>query len=121
MAAFPASAVLIQRERRFLAVLTGLLPGELLYLVVRNCVCGGGWLSNLGASLDLGHGLVDFGGATVIFLAGSGVALVALLLFKPEVAVQPGDDPVKVDQVREDETLVLSRPMPSAYLPLLSV
>lgn len=122
LAAFPAAAVLIQRERHFMALLSGLLSGGLLYPVAGNWLWGGGWLSHLGASLELGHGLVDFGGATVVFLSGSGMALVALLLFKPVVSpLKAGAEEGAGDQVTMAETPVLSPPMPAAYLPLLSM
>jgi Amt family ammonium transporter len=132
LTAFPAAAVLIQRGRPLLALLSGLLSGGLLYPVAGNWLWGGGWLSNLGASLEMGHGLVDFGGATVVFLAGSGMAFVALLLFKPaisppapEVAVEKwAGDKLAIGEpgeASEAETPVLSQPMPPAYLPLLSM
>ena len=38
-------------------------------------VLGGGWLSTLGQTKDLGHGLVDFGGAGVVHLSAGLVAL----------------------------------------------
>jgi Amt family ammonium transporter len=102
-----------------------------------NWLWGGGWLSNLGASLSLGHGLVDFGGAGVVFLTGSMVALAALILFRltpaqiyqnqqdDEWVVASGPDhrlTVYDDQAAplDDEILVVT-PMPSAYLPILSV
>jgi Amt family ammonium transporter len=127
--AFLPAAVLIQRGRNFVALGAALLVGTLLYPVVGNWLWGGGWLSNLGASLGLGHGLVDFGGATVIFLAGGGMAFIALLLFKPiqSSTVHPGDEGTGevtlglAPIAEEDEPPLLSEPMPSAYLPLLSM
>ena len=138
VAAIIPASVLIHRTRSIVAVLTGLLMGTLIYPITGNWLWGGGWLSNLGGSLDFGHGLVDFGGASVIFLAGSGVALIALILFRPvssdkneatteaEVVVMAGsrerltvydESPDSLEEVSPLQTL----PMPSAYLPILSV
>ncbi len=125
-----------QRGRGMAAVLVGLLTGTIIYPLVGNWLWGGGWLASLGASLGLGHGLVDFGGASVIFLSGSMVTLAALIFLKltPDQASQA--EPVEVVvttgleshlTVYEDEPADLAEemleatPMPSAYLPILSM
>lgn len=138
-AALIPAGTLLQQGRRRTALLAGLLVGALIYPVAGNWVWGGGWLSHLGSNLGLGHGLVDFGGASLIFLPGSAVALVALLLFKPVGQPQnpvPGDGELVIvgDQLDRltvydealppaagAEPLLEFRPMPSAYLPLLSL
>jgi Amt family ammonium transporter len=115
--------------------LIGLVTGSLIYPLVGNWLWGGGWLASLGLSLGLGHGLVDFGGAGVLFLTGSIVTLLALVLFKPtteseietgaaEVVISAGldrrltvyDEPEPVS-----DELLPATPMPSAYLPILSL
>lgn len=137
MAMIPAGT-LVQRGRGTTAIVTGLLSGTLVYPVVGNWLWGGGWLSNLGANLGLGHGLVDFGGASVIFLAGSAVALVALIMFRAAATeasqVSPADEVVVVtdtgglltvydepENSTEAALLPQATPMPSAYLPILSL
>jgi len=40
-----------------------------------NWVWGGGWLSQLGQSWGLGHGVVDFAGSSVVHMAGGTIAL----------------------------------------------
>lgn len=135
LAALIPGGVLLHRARPGTALLTGLLMGGLLYPLGGNWLWGGGWLANLGGSLGLGHGFVDFAGGSVIFLAGSIVALLALRLFEsplerqlsppPEViiplesggslTVYPEPEPESV------ETVLPVTPMPSAYLPLFSV
>src|SRR5215470_14595538 len=45
-------------------VLCELFMGAILYPMFGCWVWGGGWLSQLGASLSLGHGYVDFAGST---------------------------------------------------------
>lgn len=103
-AMIPAS-VALQRGRGAAAMLLAVVTGALVYPVAGNWVWGGGWLSNLGASLQLGHGFVDFGGAGGVFVAGSMLALAALLGFRPLDEPPAGSPAV----------------MPSAYLPILSV
>jgi Amt family ammonium transporter len=115
-----------------------LLTGTLIYPLAGNWLWGGGWLSNLGANLGLGHGLVDFGGASVVFLTGSTVALVALILFRPATSragQEPAEDEVVVAAGIDEHLTVYDEssdlteevlppqvtPMPSAYLPILSL
>jgi len=133
-AMIPAS-VLLHRARGGLAILTGLLTGAILYPLAGNWLWGGGWLANLGLSLGLGHGFVDFGGAGVMFLNGSLVALMALLIFRPPAAEENQTEPeAVVVTVTTDTHLTVyeesSGPleealpvtsMPSAYLPVLAV
>jgi len=138
VAAMIPAGVLLQRSRGITAILAGLLAGTLVYPLAGNWLWGGGWLSHLGSSLGLGHGVVDFGGAGVIFLTGSGVALVALILFRltPTASDEASTDAevvlVEADSQRltvydepadsQETTSPLEPvPMPSAYLPVLSL
>jgi Amt family ammonium transporter len=114
----------------------GLFTGLLIYPWSGNWLWGGGWLSNLGASLGLGHGLVDFGGASVVFLTGSMVALAALLFFRSQaipLELPPAAEELVITTGLEGrltvydepassvEELLPVTPMPSAYLPILSM
>jgi Amt family ammonium transporter len=135
LAAMIPGGALVQRGRGGIAILTGLLTGAILYPLAGNWVWGGGWLFHLGLNLGLGHGLVDFGGASVIFLSGSLVALAALLVFKPspdeDKPVEPEEVVVSVaadsrltvydESSKPAEEVLLVTPMPSAYLPILGV
>lgn len=96
------------QNRGGMALGTGLLTGSLIYPLIGNWVWGGGWLAHLGANLGLGHGLVDFGGAGTVFLAGSMVALAGLLFFR--AASSPSS-----------ATLLAFTLMPPAHLPLLGL
>jgi Amt family ammonium transporter len=62
-------------------VLAGLVVSGVTYPLAGNWVSGGGWLAQLGDTLALGHGLVDFGGAGVVFVVGGATVLAAALLF----------------------------------------
>lgn len=68
------------------AMATFLLPlllGAFVFPLASNWAQGGGWLSALGRNLSLGHGLIDFGGAGVVFLVAAGFALAALVVWAP--------------------------------------
>jgi Amt family ammonium transporter len=136
-ALIPAGA-LLRRKRTGPALVAGLLSGTLIYPIVGNWLWGGGWLASLGASLGLGHGLVDFGGAGLIFLTGSTITVVALIIFKPaadqsrtsesaEVVVTTGlDNHLTVYEDNQAtgltaEEVLQATSMPSAYLPILSM
>lgn len=126
-----------RQGRGLAAVLTGLLTGAVIYPLPGNWLWGGGWLSNLGASLGLGHGLVDFGGASAIFFSSSMIALAALLLFRsraiPSELAQAAEELVVVTGPDHhltvydkpaapfEEDVLPVTPMPSAYLPILSL
>ncbi len=138
LAAMLPTAALLQRGRGKPALLMALLTGAVLYPLAGNWVWGGGWLAHAGISLELGHGLVDFGGAGVIFLTGSLSALVAMLIFikpvspeekvaEPEEVVVPLTDNTRLtvyetptDPAIEEE-IIPPAPMPSAHLPILGL
>jgi Amt family ammonium transporter len=63
--------------------------GGVLYPLAGNWVQGGGWLSALGRNINLGHGLIDFGGAGTVHLVAGGFAVAALLIWTPRRARQP--------------------------------
>ena len=137
VAAMIPVGVLPPRGRGVTALLIGLLTGALIYPLPGNWLWGGGWLSNLGANLGLGHGLVDFGGAGSVFLSGSMVALAALIMFRSRSSAasqnQPAEELIVITgpdnrltvynepaDLIEEEVLLVT-PMPSAYLPILSL
>jgi Amt family ammonium transporter len=133
-AAMVPASVLVLRGRTGAALLAGIMTGALIYPVPGNWLWGGGWLSNVGASLGMGQGLLDFGGTSIIFLAGSAVALAGLLTFRAvtgddrerlitENRQAGDDDDLPADRPADESMAVLlpdSVAMPSAYLPILS-
>jgi len=135
LAALLPATVLLHQKRGGLALLMGLLIGTILYPIGGNWLWGGGWLSQLGLSLGLGHGFVDFGGASIIFLIGSLAALIALLVFRPTANDEPPAEPEEVvvsvnndtqltvyDETEEpDREVFTTNSMPSAYLPILGI
>lgn len=71
------------RAPAIVTLLLALLIGGLIYPLAGNWVQGGGWLSALGRNLNLGHGLIDFGGAGTVHLVAAGFALAALVVWSP--------------------------------------
>ena len=63
----------------------GLFMSALLYPLYGNWVWGGGWLSTLGQHLGLGHGHVDFAGATVVHMTGGVTALAGAIALGPRL------------------------------------
>lgn len=84
--------------------LAGLIVSTFTYPLAGHWVSGGGWLAQLGHTLNLGHGLVDFAGAGTVFVVGSATALAAALVFGRPAPPE------------KEETVT----MPPAYAPLLS-
>ena len=83
--------------RRTVQLAIGLLVSGLIYPLFGNWLWGGGWLSNLGTTLDLGHGLVDVAGSGAVFLLGALAAQSVFLIVKPRRASEPG--PVRLPPV----------------------
>jgi Amt family ammonium transporter len=55
-------------------MLYGLAIGTIMYPIYGNWVWGGGWCSQLGAKLGLGHGTADYAGSSVVHLQGGIIA-----------------------------------------------
>src|SRR5690242_10240404 len=66
-------------------ILAEIAMGAIIYPIYGNWVWGGGWLSQLGHSLDLGHGAVDFAGSGVVHATGGWAALALAMLLGPRI------------------------------------
>ena len=84
-AATIATGALAERWKFLSFVAFGLVMAVLIYPVFGNWVWGGGWLSQLGASFGLGHGVVDFAGSSVVHMTGGIAALVGCLRLGPRI------------------------------------
>ena len=62
-----------------------LAVGGIIYPIFGNWVWGGGWLSQLGNSWNLGHGAVDFAGSGVVHATGGWTALALAVLLGPRI------------------------------------
>ena len=66
-------------------LLCELFIGGLLYPISGCWVWGGGWLSQLGSSMHLGHGYVDFAGSSVVHSVGGFCAMALAVILGPRV------------------------------------
>ncbi len=63
----------------------GLFCGAIYYPLYGAWVWGGGWLSQLGTTLGLGHGVVDFAGSGVVHAMGGMAALSGAIVLGPRI------------------------------------
>jgi Amt family ammonium transporter len=63
----------------------GLFCGAIYYPLFGAWTWGGGWLSQLGNSLDLGFGYVDFAGSGIVHATGGAAALAGALVLGPRI------------------------------------
>ncbi len=66
-------------------VVWGLFCGALYYPLFAAWTWGGGWISQLGNSLELGFGYVDFAGSGVVHAVGGVAALAGALVLGPRI------------------------------------
>jgi Amt family ammonium transporter len=66
-------------------VLMGLWVSMFIYPLIGNWVWGGGWLANLGRTLGLGNGAVDFAGSGVVHMTGGAVGLAGAIAIGPRI------------------------------------
>jgi Amt family ammonium transporter len=66
-------------------VLMSLWVSMFIYPLVGGWVWGGGWLANLGRTLGLGNGAVDFAGSGVVHSIGGAVALAGCIVLGPRI------------------------------------
>ncbi len=62
-----------------------LLMGGIVYPIYGNWVWGGGWLSQIGHTFNMGHGVVDFAGSGVVHGVGGWSALALAILLGPRI------------------------------------
>jgi Amt family ammonium transporter len=66
-------------------ILCELFVGALLYPMFGNWVWGGGWMSQLGSTMNWGHGYVDFAGSTVVHAVGGFCAMALAVILGPRL------------------------------------
>ena len=72
-------------------LLCELFMGALLYPIFGCWAWGGGWLSQLGSSMNLGHGYVDFAGSTVVHAIGGFSAMALAIILGPRLGKYGAD------------------------------
>jgi Amt family ammonium transporter len=65
--------------------ISSVLMGAFTYPIFANWAWGGGWLSQLGSNLGLGHGYADFAGSGVVHAVGGLTALAVCLIVGPRI------------------------------------
>jgi ammonium transporter, Amt family len=66
-------------------LLCELFVGALLYPIFGCWVWGGGWMSQLGSTMGLGHGYVDFAGSSVVHAVGGFCAMALAIILGPRL------------------------------------
>ena len=66
-------------------LLCEMFVGAILYPVYGCWVWGGGWLSQIGSTMHLGHGYVDFAGSTVVHAVGGFCAMALAIILGPRL------------------------------------
>src|SRR5712692_9227153 len=66
-------------------LLCEIFMGAILYPMFGCWVWGGGWLSQVGSTLHLGHGYVDFAGSTVVHGVGGFCAMALAVILGPRL------------------------------------
>jgi ammonium transporter, Amt family len=66
-------------------LLCEIFMGAILYPVFGCWAWGGGWLSQLGNTMGMGHGYVDFAGSTVVHAIGGWAAMALAIILGPRL------------------------------------
>lgn len=66
-------------------LLCELFIGAILYPISGCWTWGGGWLSQVGSTLNLGHGYVDFAGSSVVHAVGGFAAMALAIILGPRL------------------------------------
>lgn len=66
-------------------IIMSLLVSMLVYPLAANWVWGGGFLANMGRTLGLGNGAVDFAGSGVVHMTGGAVGLAIAIVLGPRI------------------------------------
>ncbi len=74
-----------ERVKFSAVILNSLFISAIYYPLYGNWVWGGGWLSQLGSKLGLGHGVVDFAGSSVVHAMGGAAALAGAIVIGPRI------------------------------------
>src|SRR5205085_4839980 len=72
-------------------LLAEIFVGAFLYPIFGCWVWGGGWMSQLGSTMHLGHGYVDFAGSTVVHAVGGFCAMALAIILGPRIGKYGSD------------------------------
>jgi ammonium transporter, Amt family len=74
-----------ERVKLKAVVISSFFISMFYYPIYGNWVWGGGWLSQLGSKLGLGHGALDFAGSGVVHAMGGMIALTGAIVLGPRI------------------------------------
>ncbi|MBU4556033.1 MAG: ammonium transporter [Actinobacteria bacterium] len=74
----------------------GVFMGMVVYPIFGMWVWGGGWLSQLGTTMGLGHGVLDFAGSSVVHAVGGFSALAGAIVLGPRIGKFKDGKPVAI-------------------------
>lgn len=74
-----------ERVKYSVVVINSFFVSMIFYPLFGNWVWGGGWLSQMGVKLGLGHGAVDFAGSAVVHSMGGMMALAGAIVIGPRI------------------------------------
>jgi Amt family ammonium transporter len=77
-------------------LLCELFMGAILYPIFGCWVWGGGWMSQVGSTMNLAHGYVDFAGSTVVHAVGGFAAMALAVILGPRLGKYGPDGKVRV-------------------------
>jgi Amt family ammonium transporter len=80
------TGAMAERVKYSAVIITSLFISMFLYPLFANWVWGGGWLSALGRTFGIGHGVVDFAGSAVVHTMGGMIALSGAIVIGPRIA-----------------------------------
>jgi ammonium transporter, Amt family len=79
------TGAMAERVKYSAVVITSFFISMFLYPLFGNWVWGGGWLSTLGKTFGIGHGVVDFAGSAVVHSMGGMIALAGAIVLGPRI------------------------------------
>ncbi|HPE16345.1 MAG TPA: ammonium transporter, partial [Oscillospiraceae bacterium] len=79
------TGAMAERVKYSAVVITSFFISMFLYPLFGNWVWGGGWMSALGQTFGLGHGVVDFAGSAVVHSMGGMLALAGAIVIGPRI------------------------------------
>ena len=74
-----------ERWKYIAFAISSIFMGAITYPLFANWAWGGGWLSQLGANFNLGHGYCDFAGSGVVHAVGGVTALALSMIIGPRI------------------------------------
>jgi len=80
------TGAMAERVKYSAIIITSFFISMFLYPLFANWVWGGGWLSALGRTFGIGHGVVDFAGSAVVHTMGGMIALAGAIVIGPRIA-----------------------------------